>query len=118
MAGRNRTERWMNDEEKALAREGKCVWQTGYGLPHTTYCGKKATHGHYCKEHWKDSLQEKYGRSPVVVFIGGRFGKVVRTMGVHDAVLDSKGIMVDATDIRFGKEARDLRGKLLGKRIV
>jgi hypothetical protein len=40
--------------EKELASKGQCIWQTGYGLPWTTYCGKKAKRDHLCAEHLKD----------------------------------------------------------------
>jgi len=118
MASRNRTERWMDDKQKALARSGQCVWQTGYGLPHTTYCGKNATHGPFCKEHWLDDLEARYSRASMVVFVGGKLGKVVRAKVMSDPVIDAKGDLVMAGQIRFNKEARSLNGKLLGKRVV
>jgi hypothetical protein len=51
----------MNDEEKALAAQGRCIRQTAYGVVskprgkevagkgHVMYCGKKATTGVHCR---------------------------------------------------------------------
>ena len=64
----------MNREpmtEAQIATLGRCNWQTAYGVVrkprgreipghgHTLYCGRKATHGHYCREHAADAKAER-----------------------------------------------------------
>jgi hypothetical protein len=44
----------FTDQEADIFHEGRCCWQTGYGLPWTTYCGKKSKPGAdfgHCAEH-------------------------------------------------------------------
>lgn len=105
------------DAEKSQMRKGLCIWQTGYGLPHTTYCKRKATHGPHCKEHWRDLLIQKYG-GRYAVFVGGKDGKVVRALFLSDHVLDGAGATRLASGIRMGGSARTLSGRVLGKRLV
>src|SRR5271155_1114681 len=97
----------LNADERAQKRKGLCVWQTGYGLPHVTYCKRKATHGMHCKEHWEDSLVQQFaGR--YAVFVGGKGGKVVNTVLLNDHILDEKGKERRADDITRGHLARRL----------
>jgi hypothetical protein len=53
----------FTEEEKALFDQGKCPWQTAYGLPGTEYCGKPsksgASFGH-CDEHDEEMAEGYY----------------------------------------------------------
>jgi hypothetical protein len=50
----------FTEEEAALFRDGKCGWQTAYGMPGTEYCGQPsqpgASFGH-CPEHNEEMLE-------------------------------------------------------------
>jgi hypothetical protein len=50
--------RWNEDECEQFAY-GLCIYQTGHGLPWTTYCKKKAGKaGWYCSEHAQDLKEQ------------------------------------------------------------
>jgi hypothetical protein len=47
----------FNDTEWRLYKQGKCCYQTGYGLPWTTYCGRRLSRKNpwgYCKRHARE----------------------------------------------------------------
>jgi hypothetical protein len=53
----------FNDTEWQLYKQGKCCWQTAYGMPWISYCGKKLDRGNpwgYCKRHAKEAVED-YG---------------------------------------------------------
>jgi len=50
----------MSTNARRQRQSSRCDWQTGYGLPHTEQCTKRAIPGSpYCREHSKD-FKERY----------------------------------------------------------
>jgi hypothetical protein len=47
--------------EWRLYQQGKCCWQTGYGLPGITYCNRRSKPGHpfgYCPKHARELAEQ------------------------------------------------------------
>jgi len=72
----------FDDGDRRRVGQGLCAYQTGYGLPHMTFCETRLSDAErrrgsfWCREHERDAVDD--GRPALRLRLGiGLFGRVV-----------------------------------------
>jgi hypothetical protein len=61
MSRRARLRARFTGDEWRLYQQGKCCWQTAYGMPWISYCGRKSEPGHpfgHCSKHARELAEQ------------------------------------------------------------